>query len=50
MIPAIAGLLLGMLLHARLTVAFIALGARCGLSAANDHVVSTFKATSPGTA
>jgi protein-S-isoprenylcysteine O-methyltransferase Ste14 len=48
-IPVMAGLLLGMLLHAGLTVALIALGTRCGLSAASDHVVHTFETTSSGT-
>ncbi len=37
-------------LHARLTVAFIALGVRCGLSAAAKHLVRTFETTSPGRA
>lgn len=48
--PGVGGLLLGIVVHARVTVAFIALGARYGLSAAEDHVVRTFETTSPDTA
>ena len=48
-IPGIGGLLLGIVAHARLTIVFIDLGARCGLTAAYDYLAKTFATASPGT-